>query len=45
LRLQSENPEISRDIAETYFLLGNFTLSNDKEGKEKEALSFFLKAL
>ncbi|CAD8100636.1 unnamed protein product [Paramecium sonneborni] len=45
LRLQCENPEISRDIAETYFFLGNVTLYNYKEGKEEEALTFYLKAL
>ncbi|CAK88713.1 unnamed protein product (macronuclear) [Paramecium tetraurelia] len=45
LRLQCENQEISRDIAETYFFLGNVTLYNYKEGKEEEALGFYLKAL
>jgi hypothetical protein len=45
LRLQSENPETSRDVAETYFVLGNVTLYNYKEGKEEEALKYYLQAL
>lgn len=43
--MQCENLEISRDIAETYFFLGNVTLYNYKEGKEEEALGHYLKAL